>query len=357
VGHFTLASLACAFAPSLWAFVAARVLQGGAAVLMAPVGRLLVLRHAPKSELMAAIATITWPALLAPVIGPVLGARITETLGWEWNFLVNLPLGLGAVALFLLLVPDQAEGHAAPFDGPGFALCSLALLGLLGGPELLVNGADPRLAAGGLGAGLVLGALAWRHMHGVAAPLFDLGVLAVPSFRLATMTAGTLGRTTISATPFLLPLLFQLGFGLSALASGRLMLVYFLGNLLMKSVTTPLLRAFGFRTVVVANGLLAAATVAGFAAVPPTLPEVALWVLLLATGASRSLQLTALSTLAFADVTERQRATSTTLTAMTQQVAWRSRSWRSARAKPGAAPPSPACRISGERSWPWGSWA
>jgi MFS family permease len=129
VALFTVASLACARAPDLWSFVAARIVQGAAAALMAPVGRMLVLGHAPKSQLMSAIATITWPALFAPVVGPILGAWITETVGWQWNFLINLPLGVGALAAFLLLVPDRPSYRARPFDGAGFALCSLSLLG------------------------------------------------------------------------------------------------------------------------------------------------------------------------------------------------------------------------------------
>src|SRR3712207_2639506 len=154
---------------------------------MAPVGRLLVLGHAPKSQLMAAIATITWPALLAPVVGPVLGAWVTETVGWEWHFLINLPLGLGAIALFVLLVPDSGQGRTAPFDGLGFTLCSGALLGILGGLELVLNGADPRLASAALVGGAVLGVLGAWHMRRAETPLFDLRVLTVTSFRLATM--------------------------------------------------------------------------------------------------------------------------------------------------------------------------
>ncbi|WP_210527923.1 MFS transporter [Rubellimicrobium arenae] len=321
IAIFTLSSLACALAPNLGAFVAARVLQGAAAALMAPVGRLLVLAHVPRSELMGAIATITWPALLAPVAGPVVGAVITEHAGWEWNFLVNLPLGLGAMALVLRLVPDQPTGTPAPFDGRGFAFCSLGLLGLLGGLELFVNGSRRGLAAGGLLAGLMLLILAARHLRRARTPLLDLSVLAVPSFRLATMTAGTLGRTAINSAPFLLPLLFQVGFGLSALEAGQALLVYFLGNLLMKSLTTPVLRRFGFRPVVVVNGLLAALGVGVFAAVPADIPLLGLWTLLFVAGAARSLQFTALNTLAFAEIGPDQRAASTTLSAMTQQVA------------------------------------
>lgn len=337
IGLFVLTSLACALAGSLPPFVAARVAQGAAAALMAPVGRFLVLRHAPKSELMGAIATITWPALFAPVVGPVLGAWITESAGWEWNFLINLPLGAAAIACFLLLVPEGGPGGgpggrtggdsgggpgvARPFDGLGFGLCALALAGLLGGIEFVAAGGRAWAALALLVVGLAAGVLAVRHLTRHAAPLFDLSVVRVASFRMATLTAGTLGRISINATPFLLPLLLQVGFGLSPLAAGQLVLVYFLGNLGAKSVTTPILRGFGFRRVLVGNGLLAALSIGALAALGPDVASPVLWAVLLLAGASRSLQFTALNTFAFADVGPAQRASSTTLSSMTQQVA------------------------------------
>lgn len=240
---FVLASLGCGWAGSLEAFVAARVLQGCAAAMMAPVGRMLVLRHAPKSELMAAIATITWPALIAPVIGPVLGAWITESLDWRWNFFLNLPLGLVAILLFLVLVPRPPRAVAQPFDRIGFLLSAGALLALLGGLELALTHTAQALPV--LLLGLVLAMAALRHLMRHPAPLFDLRVCRIQTFRLATLTAGTLGRVTTNATPFLLPLLLQVGYGLAPLAAGQLVLVYFLGNLAMKGVTVEFCAASG----------------------------------------------------------------------------------------------------------------
>lgn len=321
VSLFTAASLACGLSGQLDVFVASRIAQGAAAALMAPVGRMLVLRNAPKSELMNAIATITWPALFAPVIGPVLGAWITETLGWRWNFFINLPLGLAAIILFLALAPAEARGAARRFDSRGFALCAAALLCLLGGFELFVAGHDPVLSGAPILAGAASALLAARHLHRSAEPLFDLSILRIPSFRIATMTAGTLGRTAINSTPFLLPLLLQVGFSLSPLAAGQLVLIYFLGNLAMKSVTTPIMRRFGFRQVLTANGLMAALSIAVLAGTGANLPVPLLWATLFFAGATRSLQFTALNTLAFADVGPSERATSATLSSMTQQIA------------------------------------
>lgn len=320
ITFFTLASLACGLAWRLEVFVAARIAQGAAAALMAPVGRLLVLRHSPKSELMKAIATITWPALFAPVVGPVLGGWITGHFGWAWNFYINIPLGVLSLTLFWVMVPTDAPGARRPFDLAGFGLFASALILFLGGMEAIVAEQTSAIVILMPLVGLVLATLAIRHLGRTAAPLFDLAVCRVTSFRMATLTAGTLGRITINATPFLLPLLFQVGFGLSALEAGQLLLIYFLGNLLMKAITTPVMRQFGFRRVLAVNGIAAAACVGSFAALDPGVPTVGLWIILFVAGATRSLQFTALNTLAFADIGPEARASSTTLSAMTQQV-------------------------------------
>ncbi len=319
ISTFTVASLGCALAPNLAVFILARVVQGAAAALMAPVGRMLVLRHSAKSDLVRSMATITWPALTAPVIGPILGGWITETAGWEWNFLINVPLGLVAVALFFRFVPGGQTRAVGPFDRRGYLLTAVALTLLLGGLEIVVGGhavAGLILGVAGAGAGLA----AYRHLRAVPYPLFDLRVLRHPSFRLATFTAGSALRIAISATPFLLPLLFQIGFGLSAIDTGQLLLVYFLGNFVAKSVTTPLLRQTGFRSLATVNGLLCGLSIAVFAVVPDSLDWRLLCALLFAAGAVRSVQFTTMNTLAYADIDPSDNATAATLAAMMQQV-------------------------------------
>lgn len=319
ISTFTAASLGCALAPNLAVFILARIVQGAAAALMAPVGRMLVLRHSTKSDLVRSMATITWPALTAPVIGPVLGGWITETAGWEWNFLINVPLGLVAIFLFLRLVPSGPTMRPNPFDWRGYLLTALALTLTLGGLEIVVGG---HALAGMLlwGAGAGVGFAAIRYLRAAAHPLFDLRVLRHASFRLSTITAGSSLRIAISATPFLLPLLFQVGFGLSAIETGQLLLVYFLGNFTAKSVTTPLLRHAGFRSLATLNGLLCGLSIAIFAAVPQSLDWLALAVLLFAAGAVRSVQFTTLNTLAYADIEPAETATAATLSAIMQQV-------------------------------------
>lgn len=318
---FTLASIACGYSGSLWEFTAARLFQGASAALMTPVGRQLVLRGAPKSELVRAIATITWPALIAPVIGPLIGAWITTHAGWQWNFFINLPLGLLGVVLVAFFVPHAPAEGRRPFDLAGFLLTGSALALTLAGLELSSASTGGTGALAILFVGVLTGLVAIFHLRRTVHPLLDLTVLKVPTFAFATLSAGTAGRLAVNATPFLLPLLFQVGLGLDAVETGSLILVYFLGNLLMKSVTTPALRLFGFRTVLVANGVIAALTIGAFAFVDGQTPRLLLFALLIACGLSRSMQFTALTTIAFADVTPAQRSAAATISAMLQQLA------------------------------------
>lgn len=319
---FTLASLACGFSQNLTQFVAARVVQGLGSALMTPVGRILVLRNASKSELLNATALITWPALFAPVVGPVLGGFITTYLSWHWNFFINIPLGVIGLALVARFIPGDREANPKPLDWPGFFLTSAGLACLLYGLERIAHPEDGVLPTVALIAfGVAIGWLAVRHLRRAPHPLLDLSSFKVLTFAISTLAAGTNFRVAINATPFLLPLLFQVGFGLSPVDAGMMILAYFLGNLGMKTVTTPTLRRFGFRSVLVVNGLIASASIMACAAISPQTPQALVILLMLIAGLSRSMQFTALNTLAFADIDAAQRSSAATLSSMLQQVA------------------------------------
>ncbi|ANT52653.1 DHA2 family efflux MFS transporter permease subunit [Mesorhizobium amorphae] len=322
IALFTLASIACGFSENLTEFVAARAVQGLGSALMTPVGRILVLRNASKSELLNATALITWPALFAPVVGPVLGGFITTALSWHWNFFINIPLGLAGLVLVARFVPGDREAEPKPLDWPGFFLTSAGLACLLYGLERIAHAEDGVLPTVMLLAlGSLIGWLAVRHLLRTPHPLLDLSSFKVLTFALSTLSAGTIFRVAINATPFLLPLLFQVGFGLSPIDAGMMILAYFLGNLGMKAVTTPTLRRFGFRSVMVVNGVVASLSIIGCAAISPQTPQALVVALMLIAGLSRSMQFTALNTLAFADIAATQRSSAATLSSMLQQVA------------------------------------
>lgn len=318
---FALASIACGAAGTLPQFIAARALQGLGGAFMTPVGRVLVLRNTRKSELVQATALITWPALIAPVIGPVVGGFITTYFSWRWNFFINVPLGVVAFALAWHFIPHQTPEPRRTFDLPGFVFSSGALLCLLYGLESFAHASLPAAyCAALLALGSLLAVIAVRHFRATAEPLLNLSPFALQTFSLATLWAGTYVRTGVNATPFLLPLFFQLGFGYTPLEAGGYILVYFLGNLGMKTLSTLTLRSFGFRSVLVVNGLLCGASIAVMALFTPTAAKALLIAVLFIAGLTRSMQYTALNTLAFADINDQQRSSAATLTSMLQQV-------------------------------------
>ena len=207
---------------------------------MNPIGRIIVLRNAAKRDLVNAVALITWPALIAPVIGPVLGSFITTYVSWHWNFFINIPIGLIGLALVWHFVPQQKEQDAGRLDVIGFVLSAL------GSPCCWRALKASSMAQWQLKAS---SSCSLRTYHvGVGRPplLQDrqsasrpLGFFQSRHLRF-DLSAGTASRLAINAMPFLIPLLFQVGFGLDAIATGTYILVYFAGNLAMKSVTTPL---------------------------------------------------------------------------------------------------------------------
>ncbi len=319
---FTLASLLCGLSPSVEALIAARALQGIAAAFMAPVGRLIVLRETPKHRIIDAIAMITWPALIAPVLGPPLGGFITTYASWRWIFLINLPLGVLGVLLVLRFVPRHDETVKTPFDAVGFLLTAVALAASIQGLLSLGEGGADRYAGASLVAlGAVAGIAAVRHARSHPSPMLDLSAVAVRTFAFCTVTGGVLSRIAINTGPFLLPLMFQIGFGRSAFEAGGMLFVYMLGNLAAKSVTTPILRRFGFRRVLVGNGLVGAAAIAGCGLLSPDVAMPAVYAVLLAAGLTRSMHFTSLATLAFADISPGQRAGASALVSTMQQVA------------------------------------
>jgi EmrB/QacA subfamily drug resistance transporter len=321
IGLFTLTSIACGAAQDLGQFAIARALQGAASSVLFPVGRILVLRTATKSEIVPAIGLTIWPALFAPVIGPALGGFITEYISWQWNFWINIPLGILGLVLVAVIVPKDTEFADRPFDAFGFVLTAITLGCVLYGFDSLVLGTLPAwVAAIMIVTGFVLGTAAVLWLLKAKHPVVDLRTLRIPTFAATDVKAGAILRTAINATPFLLPLMFQVAYGMDALSAGSLVMVYFFGNLAIKAVTTPALRRFGFRNILCINGVLAGLSVAACALLSPTIPYALTATILFVAGATRSMQFTALATLAFADVDAAQRSSATTISSMSQQL-------------------------------------
>jgi len=314
---FTLSSALCAASRSLFEFTAARILQGLAGALMVPVGRLVVLRGTPKERLVWAIAVLTWPALIAPVLGPALGGWISTYWSWHWIFLLNVPLGLLSLLFALRLIHDGPRA-VGDFDSQGFGLSAAGFTLFMVGLELASSHTGSPVWVLTLVAGSALLVLSARHLQRVEHPLFSLTPLSIDTFRV-TAVGGSLFRTAIFSAPFLLPLMFQVGFGWSAVRSGLLLLWLFAGNLCMKPATTWVMQRLGFRKVLIGNGLLVAAGLAACGLLSPSTPEPWVAALLFVCGMSRSMQFTAFNTLGFADVPPQHMRDATTLFSLFQQ--------------------------------------
>ena len=321
IGVFTVASVLCGACNSLWTFTAARMLQGLGGAMMVPVGRQVVLRSTEKRHLVHAIASLTWPALIAPVLGPPIGGLITTYANWHWIFFLNVPLGLIGIALTLWKVPQLHAEQRQPFDLLGFVLVGSALASLMVGLEEIGHAGNgwqsPVLF---LACSAALGTLAVRHVRRHPAPVLDLWPLGVPSFAAATW-GGMVFRITVNTIPFLMPLLFQVGFGLSAFDSGLLVLATFAGNLGMKPLTTPIMRRWGLRTVMLANGALTALSILACCLLLPTTPWPVTALILFVGGLCRSMQFTATNTLHYADIPPERMSRASALGSVAQQMA------------------------------------
>ena len=319
IGLFTLSSVACALAQDLPQLVLARIVQGMAGAMMVPVGRIILLRTVPKQDLLKAMSFLSIPALLGPVIGPPLGGFMVTYMSWHWIFLINIPIGLMGIALVLRYVAEIREERARP-GLAGLPLSAACLAMLVSGFEAIGRDIMPLPALLGLlAAGAACGLLYAWHARRVEHPIIDLSLMKIPTFAISTL-GGNLCRFTVGATPFLLAMLLQVGFGLTPFSAGLITFASAAGALLMKFVATPIVRHFGFRRVLTVNAVLAGAFVAASAAFTPTTPVWLMIAVLLVGGFFRSLQFTGVNTLTYADIPPAKMSRASSFAAMAQQL-------------------------------------
>ena len=320
IALFTGASVLCGFSQGLWEFISARVLQGLGGAMMVPVGRLVVLRVTEKKDLMRAMSYLTWPALAAPVLGPPLGGFITTYSSWRWIFFLNIPLGIAALTLALRWVNPEPHHTTRPLDWKGFALAGSSCTAIMYGLELIGRpGGGWMQPIAFVLYSVAAGALAVRHMRRTEHPILDLTALKIHTYRVS-LASGSLFRIAVNVSPFLLPLMFQVPFGMNAFRSGLLLLALFFGNFSMKSVTTPTFRRFGFRSVLIFNGVFTGILILSFAALTLKTSLVLIALLLFVHGLSRSMQFTAVNTIAYVDVPKPQMSGANALASVVQQL-------------------------------------
>ena len=320
IALFTLSSVACAASVTLAQLVAARLVQGAAGAMMVPVGRIILLRRIPKAELLKAMAFLTIPALLGPVIGPPVGGFLVTYASWHWIFLINIPVGILGIYMVRRWIAADVPDSRPRLDTVGFLLSSAAMAALMSCLEAAGHGSLglwPTL--GLLGLGLVCGILYIRHARHVTYPIIDLSLLRIQTFAVSVL-GGKLCRFSVGASPFLLAILLQVGFGLSAFSAGMITFTSAAGAMLMKLVATPIVRRFGFRRVLVANALIAAAFIAACALFRADTPIWAMVAVLLVGGFFRSLQFTAINALTYADLDSAQMSRASSFAATAQQL-------------------------------------
>jgi len=317
---FTLGSALCGAASSFTMLVAMRVLQGLGGAMMTPVGRLILLRSFPRSELMTAMTYMTLPAIMGPVFGPLLGGIITTWFSWRWIFYVNLPIGLVGIILALRYVENIRDHDQGAFDLPGFLMVGAGLGLLQFGME---NVSRPVISLPTIGAAIMAASLLLIgfgfYARKVVAPAVDLSLFHLRSFRVGTL-AGGLARVGLNGMPFLLPLMLQVGFGFSAIASGSITFIGSVGALFIRTLLAPVLRTHGFKRALVGSAIAGSLSLVGFALLTPATPH---WIILVSVfvfGLCRSAQFMTSNTLSYADMPEQRLSRATSLGGALQQL-------------------------------------
>ncbi|PTL77731.1 MFS transporter [Vitiosangium sp. GDMCC 1.1324] len=317
---FLAGSVLCGFSRSLGQMVLFRTLQGLGGALMTPVGRLIVVNSAPRERLVSAMSWFTMPALVGPLLGPPLAGFILRIADWPWIFFINVPVGILGMLAVMRFVPPLHQPDPGPFDWKGFTLSAIAITALMVAAETVGMGLVP-LSVQVVIAGVALMGIAAYVVYArrVERPVLNLRLLRVATFR-ASLMGGTFLRVGLGATPFLMPLLFQVGLGWGPFETGLVTIGTAVGAMACKPVAPALLRRFGFRSTLIVTNVVTAVLTAVPALFRATTPIPFIVVALVIGGFVRSMQFTALNTVAYADIPQSTTSNASTLSVVTQQM-------------------------------------
>lgn len=318
---FIMSSVWCGQSHSVNEFVLARSVQGIGAALMSPVGRLVVLRATPKEQLVRVMNLLVVPGLIGPVLGPPIGGLITTYASWRWCFFINVPIGLCILYLVYRHTPNLRNREHRAFDVTGFLLNGICLASLIYGMDQLAeNWPGDRLSLSLIAIGIVMGFFALRHARRAAQPLVHTNSLSIKSFRVSVLTGGGIFRLSMAAPIFLMPLMFQVGMGMSAFLSGLLILTHTSGDLLTKVVTKRFMDWAGFRRALILTAIIFALCMGICASFTAQTSYWLIGAVLFIAGGARSLQMGAQNSLQFADVAHQDMTDASTLSGIIQQV-------------------------------------
>lgn len=317
---FLLGSVACGCAPNIHFLVAARILQGIGGAMMTPIARLALVRSFPRSEMLRTMNFVIIPALLGPLLGPFTGGVIVHFMSWQMIFFLNIPIALAGLWLTRKYMPDYRDPAVPPLDRGGFLLfgAGIALLSYV--LEIFGEHTHEPLLLSLLGtiALALLGGYLW-HSRRVAKPLLDLTLLRVRTFRVSVV-GGLVTRLGFGGMPFLLPLLYQLGLGYAPWQAGLLTMPSALAAMGLKLVSAPILKRFGHRNILLVNTLLLGLVMMCFALLERDVPVYLILGLGLAQGFFASLQFTAMNSLVYADVDDRDASRAGSIASTSQQL-------------------------------------
>jgi len=320
IGLFTLGSFLCGISSNIHVLVACRILQGCGGAMMVPVGRLTLVRTFPKSELIRAMSFVAIPGLIGPMLGPVAGGFIVGYFHWRVIFFINLPIGLLGLYMVYRHLPDYREENSRPLDiiglilfGSGIALLSyvLEVFGehTLSGPAMLGLLAVSAVCLTGYG----------LRATRIEFPLLRLTLLRIRTFR-ASVSGSFFTRLGIGGIPFLFPLLYQVGLGFTPIQSGLLMMPQALAAMSLKMTMPGILRRFGYRFVLISNTMILGLLIVLFATIGAGTPVWLIVAQVFVFGFFTSLQYTSMNTLVFADVSEEQASSASTIASTMQQM-------------------------------------
>src|SRR3981081_1841615 len=315
IGVFMLGSIGCAMSSSVTHFVIARIVQGMGGAMMTPVGRLVLLRSIDKSALVKAMAWVTVPALVGPGTRPPLGGFITTYFSWYWIFLINIPIGLLGIFMAMRYIDPIRSEDPEPFDLYGLLLAGIGLGGIAFGLSVAgLNLLPWSVVASLVAIGIIAMTLYVIHARRTASPVLDFSMLRMPTLRAAI----------IGGFPFRLRVvagLVRARFGLPPFRSGRVTFSSAVGAMGMKTLPARLIRTFGFRNIMVINAVVSSVFLAACALFTVTTPLLLIMIILVVGGFFRSLQFTAINTVAYAEVEPAQMSRATTLVSVNQQLA------------------------------------
>src|SRR5471032_2592319 len=316
---FLLGSISCANAPNVTFLVIARFFEGVGGALMMPVGRLVLMRNVEKRDLIQATSWVLIPAVVGPILGPPVGGFIVTYLNWRWLFYINVPIGILGVILVSLFIANSRGEVPQKTDYKGIFLSSLSLGLLLFGFELASHAGQLYRALGLLAVGAVLGVFYILHARVTRDPILDISLMKIPTYGTSVI-AGAITRITQGAHPYLLPLMMQLGFGLSAAQSGLMTLATALGSIVAKPIAPPLLRRFGFRDTLMVNGVFASAGYAVCGLFRPGWPLPVMFLVMMASGFFMSIQFTGYNTIAYDEISQARMGSATSFYTTFQQL-------------------------------------